>query len=47
MKYTEISEEVGVPRNIEKAGEKLYYDILNRTTGEVTKNVQEETVYYA
>ncbi len=25
----------------------IYYDILNRTTGEVTKNVQEELVQYA
>ena len=30
MKYIEMTEEVGVPRNIEKAGETLYNEILSQ-----------------
>lgn len=46
MKKYEMKEEVGVPKDIEKAGEKLYYDILNNlqkvdSSTEITNDVKE------
>lgn len=46
MRKYEMKEEVGVPKDIEKAGEKLYYDILNNlqkvdSSTEITNEVKE------
>ena len=46
MRKYEMKEEVGVPKDIEKAGEKLYYDILNSlqkvdSSTEITNEINE------
>ena len=46
MRKYEMTEEVGVPKDIEKAGEKLYYDILNSlqkvdSSTEITNEINE------